>query len=293
MRNYTLVFILFCTIKPLILKSQIDTLEYREVHFYEIDSIYQPFFLPFKDSAFLTLPTTYFNIGYSLMWRGKNQFGNDMMEFALDHFTEYNGDLFHEMSVHNTKNGNYGLAVQHLNKAVQLDPKIYGYYGWVTLYYYRDYERALEYLNRYDSLTPNFTDFPVGENIHYLRGLAYMQLKEYDLAIQYFDLYIEEEKSRAGIEWIDHSAFYYKGICLEEKRDFKSAKVNYELAIKYLPNFVEALYHRALLIEDKELKVKEMKHILTLIDSGFSKVDPYMEIFHPVYRQDVEKSLLF
>jgi len=63
---------------------------------------------------------------------------------------EVSAEDYHSLSVQNTKNGNYSIAIAALEKAMELDPKeISPYYGWVLLYYYRDYEKSLKILEQY------------------------------------------------------------------------------------------------------------------------------------------------
>lgn len=243
----------------------------------------------FKDSLQIENPYVILGIGYLDVYMGNNQRGNKIMELALDRIISPDADIYHELSVQNTKNGNYQLAFNYLEKSAKLNPEVYGYFGWVMLYYYRDYKRALEYLNVFDLLTPNFSDFPMGENIHYLKGLALMKLDRYEDAINNFEIYINEETSKNGESWVETSTFYYKGICLENLNKKKQAVKNYKLAIKYNSFFVEAIYRKALLVKRK--RIKKLLKVKELIKKGYSKTDVYVETFYPVYIQDVEKEL--
>lgn len=236
-------------------------------------------------------PESFLSIGYSKLANGDNFIGNKFMEMALSHYKERNDELFHMLSVWNTKNGNYSLGIQYLDSAASYNKETYGYYGWVSLYYYRDYQKALDYLEIYDSLTPNFSDFPVGESILNLKGLAYMNLKEYDKAINEFNTYITNEKNKNGENWVDATSPYYLGICYEKQGKTKEAIESYDLAIKIRPDYSEAFYHKAMLTSDLEVKKQLLNTCLSNIKKGNVMTDVYIELFEKVYIQDVEKSL--
>ncbi|MBL4668103.1 MAG: hypothetical protein JKY30_02420 [Flavobacteriales bacterium] len=161
--------------------------------------------------------TLLLSIGYQNIYYGKNDRGNALMTYALSKRKEVSAEDYHSLSVQNTKNGNYSIAIAALEKAMELDPKeISPYYGWVLLYYYRDYEKSLKILEQYDAYTPNFSDAPMGEDIHYLKGLAHMQLEHYQIAIDEFNIYITNLASTHGEDFVDVYTFVQKGRCLSK-----------------------------------------------------------------------------
>lgn len=248
----------------------------------------------FKDSIPIDNPSNLIGIGYFDVYMGNNQRGNAIMEYALSKIPNPNYEVYHKLSVQNTKNGNYKLAVKYLDIASKLNPEVYSYYGWVMLYYYRDYERALIYLEKYDSLTPNFSDFPVGENINYLKGMANMNLNKYDKAIQEFDKYIQETSLKSGEDWVEVSTFYYKGLCLQYQQKYNDAIINYNNAIKFNDSFAEAYYQKGscyTALGEKTMAMDNFQKSKKLIQMGLRKQDVYIEIFQPVYIQDIEKAM--
>ncbi len=286
-----LICLYFVVIVPVCTFAQVDTLRFREVKFEEIHKKYAPYFLPYKDSDYIKLPKTYLDLGYLQVFKGNDSVGNYLMQFAMDHYLEKNAELFHMISVQNTKNGNYSIAISNLDSAAYYNKKSYGYYGWVMLYYYRDYNRAISYLNIYDSLTPYFSDYPMGESLDYLKGLAYLNLNSYHEAINYFNKYIKEVSTKNDEKWVDYSAYYYKGICYEKLLDKKSALKNYKLAIKHNSKFVEALFHKNLHEKNEKKRKRNFLKVIKLIEQGYAKSDVYMEIFYPVYIQEVTREM--
>ncbi len=277
------------------LLAQIEELKYNEVKLTDLDEKYQEKFAPYKDSSFIKNPSTFLSLGYKQVYNGNDQIGNYFMTLALNHYTEKNADLFHMLSVQNTKNGNYFLATKYLDSAVSYSKEEYGYYGWVMLYYYRDYKRALKYLTIYDSLTLNFSDFPVGENINMLKGLCFLMQKDNKNANVEFSKYIQETKKEKGEKWVEVSTFYYAGIAMSNSGNDKAAIDYYDLAIKYYPYFLEAYYERGKCytrIGKKEKGLKSLQKAKQLFVRGYQKKDVYVEIFYPVYLQDIEKELV-
>lgn len=272
-------------------QAQLETLSYKEVNFSDLPESYQEKLQDWKDSGFYKNPFNLLSLGTILIYRGKDVEGNFLLKFANDHYLEKNAALYHMMSVQNTKNGNYNLAVEHLDSAATYSSEIYGYYGWVMLYYYRDYERALTYLNLFDELTPNFTDFPIGENIHYLRGLACLQLMDFQQASKWLERYIQEEKEKGKLDWIDYAVYYYLGIAYENLSRKKDAIAQYNMAIDGQKKFPEATYRLALNSSNKRSKERLLQLALQQLNDGFGLTDVYVERFHAVYPQEIMEVL--
>ena len=107
-------------------------------------------------------------MGTYISYHGNDQCGNELMNLCIAKNDSITAGDWHAYSVQNTKHGNYAEAIQALEKSLAINAKeMEGYYGWVLLYYYRDYEKSLKHLNHYDDLTPQDVDAPVGENIHF------------------------------------------------------------------------------------------------------------------------------
>ena len=250
----------------------------------------QTYIQSFKDSMPLDNPMALIGIGYLDVYMGNNERGNRVMQYGLSKIEEADFEVLHEISVQNTKNGNYALAYKYLTQAAELDPEVYGYSGWVMLYYYRDYKRALKYLTIYDSLTPNFSDFPMGESLFYLKGLAYMQLEKYDEAVIEFDKYIDEITVKNGIDWVECSTFYYKGISLLKIGKNKEALKSFDQAIENNKYYPEALFQKSLLLKKNE-RLRVLQQAKILFKEGYARQDTYIEFFDSIYLQDVERAI--
>jgi tetratricopeptide (TPR) repeat protein len=260
-----------------------------------LDSLDIVYLKTFKDSVDLQSLGAIFQIGYQDIYRGNNDRGNRIMEFVFSHIEEPSSELLHSASVQNLKNGNYALANNYLSRAAQINNDEYGYFGWVMLYYYRDYERALVYLDKFDALTPNFSDAPVGENINYLKGLTYLQLDKIEDALENFDKYITETTNEVGEDWVEVSTFYYKGIAHYKLGEYNKAKEAFELAIKYNENYTEAYYYLYLtmksLNESEDIYYPAIEKAKELADNDNFRRDTYVTYFFPVYVKMIDKEM--
>lgn len=244
----------------------------------------------------ITNDTLLFGIGYQLIYYGKNDKGNALIEYALSKRDTITDEDYHGWSVQNTKNGNYAIAIDKLEKTIQLNPKEgSAYYGWVLLYYYRDYEKALKILEQHDAYTPNFSDAPMGEDIHYLKGLCQMQMQDYKKAIEEFNIYINNLATTHGEDFVDVYTFVQKGRCLTQLRKFDEAILAYKKAIKYYKNCTEAYYFMGvtqLKMNKKDSACDNFNIALNLIKKGYKSADTYVEYFHEIYPQQIENNII-
>ncbi|WP_430429570.1 tetratricopeptide repeat protein [Maribacter litoralis] len=234
-------------------------------------------------------------VGSMDLYYGNNERGNKIMSYALSKKQKPSENTYHAISVQNTKNGNYNIAIPALEKAYKINPKEVGaYYGWVLLYYYHDYEKSLDILNVYDNSTPNFSDYPMGECIHYLKALAYMQINNYEKAIKEFDLSINNELKEHNEDWVDYQILLNKGISLYHLEKYKEAIKEFKRTLKNYDKCPEAFYYIGLSnfkLGFNELACKNLRKANTLIYQGYKSSDAYVELFHEIYKQDVENEI--
>ena len=250
------------------------------------------------DSAGLdiTNDTLLFEVGYQNIHYGYNERGNALIEYSLSKRDTIIDEDYHGWSVQNTKNGNYSIAIDKLEKTLNLNPEEgSAYYGWVLLYYYRDYERALSILEQHDAYTPEFSDAPMGEDIHYLKGLCQMQLQHYQKAIDEFNIYIKNLVVTHGEDFVDVYTFVQKGRCLTQLGKLNEAISSFKKAIYYHENSTEAYYFMGL-TQIKMDKTNEacanFNIALNLIKKGYKSSDTYVEFFHEIYAQQIEESII-
>jgi tetratricopeptide (TPR) repeat protein len=237
-----------------------------------------------------------FQLGYSKVYNGNNEMGNDIMDFAISKMKNPDAKIFHARSVQNTKNGNYDIAIEALNKSYEMNPNEAGaYYGWVLLYYYHDYNKAIQILNVYDDSTPSFSDWPMGECIHYLKGLAYKELGKYDMSLKEFNISIKNTINKHSEDWIDYQVFVNKGLALYHMNRYDDAIVVFDKAINNYNKCSEAFYYKGLSeikLGNEEIGCEQLQKANSLINSGYKSMDTYVELFHEIYLQQVEQTIL-
>lgn len=226
-----------------------------------------------------------------LLLKGLNTAGKDFANHTVNVLENPSADIYHELSVNHLKNGNYSESFRYMSKAVEKDPKEYaGYFGWTLLYYYRDYQKALEYLQLYDEFTPNFSDFPSGENINYLYGIAHMQLGNSEKALEEFNTYIDAETAIGAESFIDLAAFVHIGRIYEKLGRTSEAVQAYEKAIEVNQRCVEAFYFLA----DVEFRTNQVEQAAIHIEkaeslyANFRARDAYVELFHEIYPEQIK-----
>ena len=217
----------------------------------------------------------------------------ELIETAIE-LDPNNSAAWRELSVPYLKRGLAHKWKPLFDKAVQLDPiQWQGWRGYLELYFYRDYESAIKDFNATDSLTPNFTDYPQGMSVDYLRGLAYLQLSDQERALHYFTKYIEEVTKKNGEEWVDVNAFIYRAINHHRMKNYFASIKDLEICLKYYPQSSDAYYHLAANNFKMEKKESAMQHISKakeLFKNGYFMQVNYVETFEQIYLSDIEEA---
>ncbi|MBI3519770.1 MAG: tetratricopeptide repeat protein [Bacteroidetes bacterium] len=235
------------------------------------------------------------DMGTYISYHGDDKCANELMNLCIAKHDSITAGDWHTYSVQNTKHGNYAEAIQALEKSLAINAReMEGYYGWVLLYYFRDYEKSLKHLNHYDDLTPQDVDAPVGENIHFLKGLCYYQLQQYQKAIKEFEINEAFEVSHFGQKNCNTYIYFYIARCYEKLTDFKQAEVYYKKAIKQSQFPIEANFYLGLLYKQTGKTNQGIKHLekaLKDIKLGYKQQDIYIELFDEVYQTQIEEVL--
>lgn len=241
--------------------------------------------------------------------QGSLGFQNGIAEaIAIDSTYE---EAVYELSVAHLKRGMPHKWLPQYEKALALNPEHrYPWRGYLYLWFYRDYKKAIADFDMSDSLTPNFTDAPQGHSVDYWRGIAYLGLKDYENSIAYFDKHIQKETEETGEDWVEHEAFLYRGIAHYENGNPAKALENFNTLLKYNADFADAKYYKALLLYEQLNKLfvlietsqndnleeefqRKKSEALVLINkaidnfhNGYSNQRPYVETLRQLYWQD-------
>ncbi len=155
-------------------------------------------------------------------YRGSKSQQNILLE-ALGYDSNH-AELFQRFCSPFARRGYHKKFYQFCNRAVELDPLgNIGYRGYLYLYYFRDYQKALDDFDATDILTPNQVDYPQSLSVDYLRGICYLKIKNYEKSIFYFDKHIQLETEKVGVNYINSKTFLFKGIAHMKLKDFDAA----------------------------------------------------------------------
>ncbi|MFD2565468.1 tetratricopeptide repeat protein [Aquimarina rubra] len=202
-----------------------------------------------------------------------------------------NASYYQGKSIGHSKIGDYHISFPLLEKAMKLDPKETLYYtSWLMTDLYKDYDRAIEYLNRYDDYTPGQVDYAWGNNVNFLKGEVLQALGRHEEAIAEFTKAINEE----GMEYIDPSAFPYRGISYTALKKYKKAIADFDLGIKVYDKSSLSHYYKGIALLEIGKKNEALVHIekaKELVSKGFKKSDPYKEVYNEIYLMQIEDKL--
>ena len=196
---------------------------------------------------------------------------------------------YFEKSVAFNKRGEYAEGFRLLDKAVELNPDWHlGYRGWLRLVKVKDYRGAIRDLERLDSLTPNVVDYPWSNNIHYLLGLSYKGLKEYDYALNEFNKAVTSEKDSS---LVNHNLYLHKGIILKDQGKYTDAIANFNACLEHShKQSPEAHYQKALVfksLEKFDSAQISLNKSLELFNNGYKHKDIYNEVSNELYLSDI------
>ena len=231
--------------------------------------------------------------GSQLQWFGYEELGNSLIGNAIVKLKNIDSELYRAYSIQNTKNGNYDEAIKYLNEASNLDSEnTDGYFGWILLYYYRDYDRALFYLERFDSSTAS-VDYVGDDNIIYAKALCYKLKGSYHEALALFKKSIDYEINTHGEQWVHHQMYFQTGRTLQLLDRNEEAIAFYDRAIENWDGSSESIYYKGL--AELELGIDtgcaNLELALERVRKGIKSTDTYVRLFDEIYVGQVEEMI--
>jgi len=222
--------------------------------------------------------------------QGSTPFQNGISEaVTIDSTYE---EAVYELSVAHLKRGMPHKWLPQYNKAVKLDSITrIPWRGYLYLWFYRDYKKAIMDFDASDTLTPNFIDAPQGHSVDYWRGIAYLGLKDYKNSNAYFEKHIKKETQEFGEDYVDITAFLYNGISYFEAKNYEKALFNFNKQLQYSRNFsADAKYYKAQIFKAENKKDEALETINDAIkdyENGYNNKRAYVETLRQIYYQDL------
>lgn len=202
-----------------------------------------------------------------------------------------NGDFWREMGTARVKRGIADEMQFYYGKAASLKPDPWmGFRGYLYLYFYRDYKRAIVDFDWQDSITGSINNSQ-GQDHDYMRGLAYYGATNYPKAQFYFKKYIERIGREVGPEWVDCNAHLYLALCeLQHLNDMQAAYESLESMLAIFPESADAHYYLAQ-IAYSQGRFKQAREYLNQAETSFENklyhFRPYVEVLDQIYYEDL------
>lgn len=201
-----------------------------------------------------------------------------------------NGDYWRELGTSRVKRGLAAEMQEYYTKAAELKPEPWlGFRGYLYLYFYRDYQRAIDDFNLSDSITKTI-GYSQGQNHDYMRGVAYYGLNNYPQALKSLSLYIDSTIAEEGEEWVDAFAVLYRALTYEKLGEETKMKSELERALRIYPALADAYFHLARLAFKKDDKTEAQKLIKEAeknFKDGYFHNRPYVEVLEQIYAEDI------
>jgi hypothetical protein len=202
-----------------------------------------------------------------------------------------NGDYWREFGTSRVKRGLAAEMQYYYGMAAELKPEPWaGFRGYLYLYFYRDYPRAIADFNLTDSVTKT-VGYSQGQNHHYMRGIAYYGLGDYPQALHSLSLYIDSTIAKEGEEWVDAFAVLYRALAYEKLGDDINMKADLDRTLRIYPALADAYFHQARLASkagDKAEAQELIKQAESNFKDGYYHNRPYVEVLEQIYLEDIE-----
>ncbi len=204
-----------------------------------------------------------------------------------------NCDALRELSVPYLKRGIPYEWKPIMDRAVACNPKIWQpHRGYLYLWFYRDYKKAIQDFDASDTLTPNFVDAPQGHSVDYWRGISYLGLQDYEGAKKYFKQHIETVTKESGEDWVEPNTFLYLGITHFENDNLEAAEINIDKMLKYTNNnSADGHYYKSKILMSRGSYKDASKYVDWAIDNynlGYFNKRDYVEEIRQVYPQQLD-----
>ncbi|MDF4219985.1 tetratricopeptide repeat protein [Maribacter sp. M208] len=220
-----------------------------------------------------------------------SRFHMNAFAYALE-LDSTKAETYRELSVTYLKRGIPHKWKSWYDGAVEYDPITWQpWRGYLYLWFYRDYEKAIADFNASDSLTP-YLDYPQGHSVDFWRGIAYLGAKDYENSIVYWDKHITRETEDSGEDWVELEAFLYRGIAYYESDNIEKANENFDKVIQYFTNSADAKYYKAQLLRsegDKKAALNMIEDAIVDFNNGYYNNRAYVETLRQIYLEDLEE----
>jgi tetratricopeptide (TPR) repeat protein len=176
--------------------------------------------------------------------------------------------LYQQKALPYFSQGKYEIAVTILDNAVRADSPAY--------IDYRAYMKCI-YGNRHKEAMLDFIEakklkgekgYVMDHSYDFYIGLCYLQLNEFDKAIESLKKSIENTEKTNGASWVHWLDYFYAGIAFYELQNHEEAIAYFDKSISNHKNFADAKYYKVISLY-RIKKYNESKSLLLECDFDF------------------------
>jgi tetratricopeptide (TPR) repeat protein len=194
------------------------------------------------------------------------------------------------------KRGEHIRAMELLNEVVEKDVKessvnALQYRAWTLLYYYRDYQGALDDINLIEQMSNDNYSQCWGEPCSFQKAQALYKLNRYEESIAVMQNLIDIEVERYN-EASNPMYYLYLGRCFQHLGKLNGALNAYNKSLTYYPKSCEGHYFLGETYELKgDLRKAKLAYENALKFKNYKMNEPYIERFDEVFAFQVKKKL--
>lgn len=200
---------------------------------------------------------------------------------------------YFEKAVPYLKRGEFITWKKLIDKAVELNPTgNLGYRGWCRYQFLRDYEGAINDIEKLEALVSYDIGYCINGNYHLniTKALCYKGLGDNKKAIEIF----EKQLSEKGYDPSLYD-FFHLGVLKLEIGDYLGSIVALKKEIEINDYLADTYYYLALAYKSLNNKAEYEQNIFKAKEyygSGKRLTDPYTEPMDKIYRTDIEKEII-
>lgn len=143
------------------------------------------------------------------------------------------------------KQKKYKLAITYYNKAVALDRQDWlSRLGYLKCIFAKDYDSALADLIAYKKEYGE--TYEQDHTLEFYMGICYLQLNQFDDALQTLKENIATQEKEHGVIWIHYLERYYLAIAYYENNNYAEAISELDKVLEKYSNFSDAQYYKSI-----------------------------------------------
>jgi tetratricopeptide (TPR) repeat protein len=177
------------------------------------------------------------------------------------------------------KKKKYQLAISYQQRAVDLKPRLWkARLAFLKCIFAKDYQNALA---DFISYKKEFgSTFEQDHAIEFYMGICYLQLNQFDAALETLKANVEDQTAQHGADWVHYLDRFYLAVAYYEKDDYKAAAAQLDLVLQDYPNFSDGQYFKSLCLNQLGKK-EEAKALMQLGKANYKKGHTFNEDSNP------------